>query len=75
MELEIDIEKMFPDDDHLEIIAPQNPGMEIIGIDILDEEESFSFQSVVFDRESKKLIIENRDVKNKKGTYHYDMNL
>jgi hypothetical protein len=75
MELEIDIEKMFPDDDHLERTAPHNPGMEIIGIDTLDEEESFSFQSVVFDSESKKLIIENRDVKNKKGTSHSEFNL
>jgi hypothetical protein len=48
MELEIYIEKMFPDDDHLESTAPHNPRMEVIGIDTLDEEESFSFQSVVF---------------------------
>jgi hypothetical protein len=75
MELEIDIEKMFPDDDHLNNTALHNPGMEILGIDILEEEESFSFQSVVFYRESKKLIIENRDVKNKKGTSHSEFNL
>jgi hypothetical protein len=75
MELEIDIEKMFPDDDHLESTAPHNPGMEIIGIDTLDEEESFAFQSVVFDSESKKLIIENKDVKNKKGTSRSEFNL
>jgi hypothetical protein len=48
MELEIDIEKMFPDNDHLESTYPHNPGMEILGIDTLDEEESFSFQSVFF---------------------------
>jgi hypothetical protein len=61
---------MFPDDDQLESIAPKNPGMEIIGIDTLDKEESFSFQSAVFNNESKKLIIEKRDVKNKKGKSH-----
>lgn len=43
MELEIGIEKMFPDDEQLESTAPHNPGMEIIGIDTLDEEESFAF--------------------------------
>jgi hypothetical protein len=75
MELEIDIEKIFPDDDQLERIALHNPGMEIIGIDTLDEEESFAFQSVVFDNESKKLIIEKKDVKNKKGKSHLDINL
>jgi hypothetical protein len=55
MELEIDIEKMFPDDNQLESIAPHNPHMEIIGTDTFDEEESFAFQSVVFDSESKKI--------------------
>jgi len=42
---------MFPDEDHLESTAPHNPGMEIIGIDTLDEEVSFSFQSLFFDSE------------------------
>jgi hypothetical protein len=41
----------------------------------LDEEEYFSFQSVVFYNESKKLIIEKKDVKNKKGKYHLEINL
>jgi hypothetical protein len=75
MEIEIDIDKMFPDDDHVESTAPQNPGMEIIGIDTLDKEDSFAFQKVVFDNESKKLIIENRDVKNEKGKSRSEINL
>ena len=58
MELEIDIDKMFPDDDQLESTAPHNLGMEIIDINTLDEEESFSFQSDVFDNESTKMVIE-----------------
>jgi hypothetical protein len=62
MELEIDIKKMFPDDDQLESTTPHNSKIEIIGTDTLDEEESFSFQSVVFYNESKKLDIEKRDV-------------
>jgi hypothetical protein len=75
MELEIDIDKMFPDDDQLDNIALHNPRMEIIGIDTLDEEESFAFQSTVFDSESKKLVIEKRDVKNKKGKSRSEINL
>jgi hypothetical protein len=40
-----------------------------------DEDESFVFQSVVFDSESKKLIIEKRDVKNKKGKSRSEVDL
>jgi hypothetical protein len=61
---------MFPNDDQLESTVPHTPEMEIIGTDTLDEEESFSFQSVVFDSESKKLVIQKRDVKNKKSKSH-----
>ena len=49
--------------------------MEIIGTDTLGEEESFSFQSIVFDNKSKKLVIEKTDVKNKKGKYRSEINL
>ena len=75
MELEIDIDKMFPDDDHLESTAPHNPHMEIIGTDTFDEEESFAFQNVFFYSESKRLVIEKRDVKNKTGKSRSEMNL
>jgi hypothetical protein len=75
MELEIDIEKVFPNVDHLENTAHQNPQMEIIEIETFDEEESFVFQSVVFYNESKNLIIEKRDVKNKKGKSRSEINL
>jgi hypothetical protein len=75
MELEIYIEKVFPNDDHLERNAPQNPQMEIIGTETFDEEESFAFQSAFFYNESKNLIIEKRDVKNKKGKYRSKINL
>jgi hypothetical protein len=43
--------------------------MEIVETEIFDEDESFLFQSVVFYSESKNLIIEKRDVRNKKGKY------
>jgi hypothetical protein len=43
MELEIDIDKIFLDDDQLESTSLHNPEMEIIDTDTLDEEESFAF--------------------------------
>jgi hypothetical protein len=49
--------------------------MEIIESETFDEEESFVFQSVVFYSESKNLIIEKRDVKNKKGKSRSEINL
>jgi hypothetical protein len=49
--------------------------MEIIGTNTFDEEESFSFQSIVFYSESKNFIIEKIDVKNKKGKSRSDINL
>jgi hypothetical protein len=70
MELKAYIEKMFPPLDHLENSSHQNPSLEIIENETFNEEESFYFQSVVFDRESKKLIIEKSDVKNKKVKSH-----
>jgi hypothetical protein len=49
--------------------------MDIVDTKIFDEDESFVFQSVVFDNESKKLIIEKRDVKNKKGKSRSEVDL
>jgi hypothetical protein len=49
--------------------------MEIVETDIFDEDESFVFQSVVFDSQSKNLIIEKRDVTNKKGKSRSEINL
>jgi hypothetical protein len=43
MEIEIDIRKMFLNDDQLESTDPQNRQIEIIGTDTFDEEESFAF--------------------------------
>jgi hypothetical protein len=44
--------------------------MEIVETDIFDKDESFVFQSLVFDSQSKNLIIEKRDVTNKKDKSH-----
>jgi len=48
-------------------LTHQNSSLEIIENETFNEQESFTFQSVVFERESKKLIIEKGDMKNKKG--------
>ena len=49
--------------------------MDIVDTKIFDEDESFVFQSVVFDNQSKNLIIKKRDVTNKKGKSHSEINL
>jgi hypothetical protein len=75
MELDIDIKKMFPKTDQPEDTTHHNPLMEIIESETFDEEESFVFQSVVFYSKSKNLIIEKRNVKNKKGRSRSEVNL
>jgi hypothetical protein len=67
MEIEVDIEKMFPTIDQTTNTSHQNSSLEIIENEAFSEEDSFSFQSIVFNKESKKLIIEKGDIKNKKG--------
>jgi len=75
MDLKADIEKMIPNIDHPGGTVHQNPSLEIVENETFDEEESFVFHSVVFDSESKKLIIEKSDVKNKEGKSHVEVNL
>jgi hypothetical protein len=41
--------------------------LEVATNDIFSEEESFTFQSAIFDKESKKMILERGDQKSKKG--------
>jgi hypothetical protein len=41
--------------------------LEVVGNEIFSEEESFTIQSVVFYKDSKKLILERNDQRNKKG--------
>ena len=75
MELEADIEKIFPPLDQSRKTTHQNLSLEIIENETFNEEESFSFHSVVFDRESKKLIIEKSDVNNKKEKSRSEVDL
>jgi hypothetical protein len=53
MELEIDIEKVFPNIDQPENTTHQNPLMEIMETETFNEEESFVFPSIVFYSKSK----------------------
>jgi hypothetical protein len=48
--------------------------MEIAETDNFDKDESFVFQSDVFDRQSKNIVIEKRDVTNRKGKYRTEIN-
>jgi hypothetical protein len=75
MELETDLDNVFCNVDQPGDAIHHNPLMEIVETDIFDEDESFVFQSVVFDNESKNLIIEKRDVRNKKGKSRSEINL
>jgi hypothetical protein len=75
MELEVDIEKMFPTIDQLGNVAQKKSSLEIIVNEAFSEEESFTFQSVIFYKKSKKLIIERGDQKNKKGKSHSEVDL
>jgi hypothetical protein len=70
MELVTDIEKIFHAIEQPENMAQQNYLLEVVGNETFSEEESFIFQSVVFDKDSKKLIVERSDQKNKKGKSH-----
>jgi hypothetical protein len=66
MELETDLDSVFCNLNHPGDVIQHSLPMDIVDIEIFDEDESFLFQSIVF-YESKNLIIEKRDVKNKKG--------
>ena len=48
--------------------------MEIPKTKIFYEDESFIFQSVIFDSQSKSMVIKKRDVTNMKGNYRTEIN-
>jgi hypothetical protein len=75
MELEANIEKISPAIEQQEHVVQQYSLMEVIGNETFSEEESFNFQSIVFYKESKKLIVERIDQKNKKGKSRLEVNL
>jgi hypothetical protein len=57
MDLDVDIEKIFPAMEQPENMAQQNSLLEVVANDTFSEEESFTFQSVAFYK-SKNLIVE-----------------
>ena len=58
-----------------EIVTQKNVLLEVVSNEIFSEEESFTFQSVIFDKESKKIIVERGDQKNKKRKYRLEVDL
>jgi hypothetical protein len=66
MQLEIETEHMHKVGPSADMMH-HSSAMEIAETDIFYEDESFVFQSVVFDSQSKNMVIEKRDVTNKKG--------
>jgi hypothetical protein len=67
MELETNLDSVFCNLDHLgDMIQHSRRPMDIADTESFEEDESFIFQSIVFYNESKNLIIDKRDVKNKK---------
>jgi hypothetical protein len=75
MELEPDLDSVFCYLNHLGDAIQHSHPMDISDTENFDEDESFVFQSIVFDSQSKKLIIEKKDVKNKKGKSRSEVNL
>jgi hypothetical protein len=75
MELDTDLDSIFCNLDQPRDVIQHIYPMDIFDTKIFCEDESFVFQSDVFERESKKMIIEKRDVKNKKGKYHSEVDL
>jgi hypothetical protein len=75
MELEVDIEKIVPTIEQPKIVIQQNYLLEVAANEIFSEEESFTFQSAIFYKGSKKLIIERGDQKNKKGKSRVEVDL
>jgi hypothetical protein len=67
MELEADIEKIFHGIEQHEHVVQQNIALEVIRNESFIEYESFIIQSIVYYKDSKKLVLEINDQRNKKG--------
>ena len=75
MEIDPDLDSVFCNLDHPRDTIQHSLPMDIADTEMFYEDESFVFQSVVFYNQSKNLIIENRDVRNKKGKSCSNINL
>ena len=58
-----------------ENVIQQNYLLEVVANETFSEDESFTFQSVVFYKEYKKFIVEISVQKNKKGKAHLEFDL
>jgi hypothetical protein len=56
MEIDIDLDAMFPFFDQLKDAIHHSHPMDISVAQNFDEDESFMFQSIAFDRQNKKII-------------------
>jgi hypothetical protein len=61
MEPKANIEKIFPAIEQYEHVVQHDYVLEVFGNETFSEEESFTFQSVVFDKESKRMTVERID--------------
>jgi hypothetical protein len=75
MDLDTDLESIFCNLDEPSHAIQNACSMDMVGTKIFDEDESFVFQSVVFETESKKFIIAKRDVKNKKRKHRSELEI
>jgi hypothetical protein len=75
MELDPDLDSVFHYLDQPRDVIQHSHPMDIYDNENFDEYESFVFQSVVFDNQSKKLIIEKKYVKVKKQKSRSEVNL
>jgi hypothetical protein len=75
MELDTDLDSMMHFLDQPGDAIDHSHPMDISVTENFDEDESFVFQSIVFDSQSKKIIIEKKNVKNKKGKSHSEVDL
>jgi hypothetical protein len=75
MDLDADLDSIFCNLDQPGDAIHHGYPMDIVDTEFFYEDESFVFQSVVFESESKKLIIEKRDVKNKKRKHRSELDL
>jgi hypothetical protein len=75
MDLEANLESMFYNLDNPRDAIHYACSMNMVDTNFFYEDESFIFQSIVFEIESKQLIIEKRDVKNKKRKHCLELDL
>jgi hypothetical protein len=75
MDLDAELESIFCNLDQPGDTIQHACSMDMVDTLLFDEDKSFVFQSAVFESKSKKLIIEKRDVKNKKRKHSSELDL